>query len=121
MQVVHEGRAASLKRAKLAVDTVGKGAECGLLLDGWDGCQVAAAVVCAAQVHHLCPAPGQPAAAAATDPRLYQSEASQQAQQGLISATHRLVLQAGDTVRCFTVETRAARSHEVVQQLAATG
>lgn len=42
MQVVHEGRAASLKRAKLAVDTVGKGTECGLLLDGWDGCQVVA-------------------------------------------------------------------------------
>jgi hypothetical protein len=41
VQMVHEGRAASLKRAKQAVDTVGKGTECGLLLDGWDGCQVA--------------------------------------------------------------------------------
>jgi translation initiation factor IF-2 len=42
VQTVHEGRAASLKRAKQAVDTVGKGTECGLLLDGWDGCQVSA-------------------------------------------------------------------------------
>ena len=68
-QVVHEGRAASLKRMKQAVDTVGRGTECGLLLDGFDGCQ------------------------------------------------------PGDTVRCFTVENRPAKSHEVVQQqqLAATG
>jgi len=66
VQVVHEGRAASLKRLKQVVDTVGKGTECGLLLDGWHGCQ------------------------------------------------------AGDIVKCFTVENRPARSHEVVQQ-AATG
>ena len=42
VQTVHEGRAASLQRAKQSVDTVGKGTECGLLLDGWDGCQVVA-------------------------------------------------------------------------------
>ena len=52
VQVVHEGRAASLKRAKLAVDTVGKGTECGLLLDGWDGCQVAALLDRVSVVQH---------------------------------------------------------------------
>jgi hypothetical protein len=52
VQVVHEGRAASLKRAKLAVDTVGKGTECGLLLDGWDGCQVVAVITCSTYVQH---------------------------------------------------------------------
>jgi hypothetical protein len=52
VQVVHEGRAASLKRAKLAVDTVGKGTECGLLLDGWDGCQVVALLDSVSVVQH---------------------------------------------------------------------
>lgn len=35
--VVHEGPAASLRRQKLDVDAVGKGAECGLVLEGFDG------------------------------------------------------------------------------------
>lgn len=33
--MVHEGRCASLKRHKLEVETVGKGTECGVLLDGF--------------------------------------------------------------------------------------
>jgi translation initiation factor IF-2 len=37
--VVHTGRCSSLKRHKLEVETVGKGTECGVLLDGFDGVQ----------------------------------------------------------------------------------
>ena len=33
---VHEGPCASLKRQKLDVERVGKGSECGVLLDGFD-------------------------------------------------------------------------------------
>ncbi|KAL4858773.1 Translation initiation factor IF-2 [Chlorella vulgaris] len=38
-EVVHTGRCSSLKRHKLEVETVGKGTECGVLLDGFDGVQ----------------------------------------------------------------------------------
>lgn len=38
-EVIHSGRCASLKRHKLEVETVGKGTECGVLLEGFDGVQ----------------------------------------------------------------------------------
>ncbi|KAL4428155.1 hypothetical protein ABPG75_002244 [Micractinium tetrahymenae] len=38
-EVVHTGACASLKRHKLEVETVGKGTECGVLLEGFDGVQ----------------------------------------------------------------------------------
>lgn len=38
-EVVHTGPCASLKRHKLEVEAVGKGTECGVLLEGFDGVQ----------------------------------------------------------------------------------
>jgi translation initiation factor IF-2 len=38
-EAVHTGACASLKRHKLEVETVGKGTECGILLEGFDGMQ----------------------------------------------------------------------------------
>ena len=38
-EAVHTGACASLKRHKLEVETVGKGTECGVLLEGFDGMQ----------------------------------------------------------------------------------
>lgn len=38
-EVVHTGTCASLKRHKLEVEAVGKGTECGVLLEGFDGVQ----------------------------------------------------------------------------------
>ena len=38
-EVVHEGRCTSLRRHKLDVETVGKGTECGLQLEGFTAMQ----------------------------------------------------------------------------------
>ena len=38
-EAVHSGRASSIKRHKLEVDTVGKGTECGVLLEGFSDMQ----------------------------------------------------------------------------------
>lgn len=114
VQVVHEGRAASLKRAKQAVDTVGKGAECGLLLDGWDGCQVLFAnvlTICFQGLQLCATCLFRNATSFSCIPMLRQFPNIQ----------CELLMQAGDVIKCFTIETRAARSHEVVQQQAATG
>lgn len=37
--MIHTGRCSSLKRHKLEVETVGKGTECGVLLEGFGGVQ----------------------------------------------------------------------------------
>lgn len=45
-EVVHSGRCSSLKRHKLDVETVGKGTECGVGLDGFDGFMLGDVIQC---------------------------------------------------------------------------